>query len=373
MDTEVLIIGAGPYGISIANELHARNIPFVVSGNPFSLWFNHTQKNMAIRSDWHTSEIYHPEHTYDFKKFLLEFYPQEIESILKARIPSSIFREYLHNILSRLPFEIHRYKVTELIHNGKSFTATFADGSNISSKKVIIATGIEAHKYIPSVLKTFDQQYLIHTWDIEQFENISNKNILVLGNGQSAGEAIALLKANNRLDWASRSRPIFFNEPINLPTPIFNLFLNISPFFFFIPKFLKKILGKKFVEATITPDLQTELTAQEVTHHLISAENLKLSIQNGLLYSEVLSKTFDCIIAATGYKYSIDNLIFIEKTLRNRLELSGSTPKLNFNFETSVKNLYMAGGIAEPVYGPAQRFIMGTSHAAKRLGKVLSK
>lgn len=63
---------------------------------------------MAIRSDWHTSEIYSPDKKYSFRRYLEEAHPDNVDQILKERIPVDIFRSYLTNILQRLPYPIVR-------------------------------------------------------------------------------------------------------------------------------------------------------------------------------------------------------------------------------------------------------------------------
>src|SRR5438132_263722 len=45
--TDVLIVGAGPYGISLSYELHRRGIPFEVVGHPFSLWRRHRESPVS--------------------------------------------------------------------------------------------------------------------------------------------------------------------------------------------------------------------------------------------------------------------------------------------------------------------------------------
>ena len=372
MKTRVLIIGTGPYGISIANELYERNTDFVIVGKAFELWQEHTSNTMPIRSDWHTSEIYDRNNAYDFKKFLFKYY-MDAAVILKERIPIDVFRHYLRFVHDALPYTIKNAYVTSLKKAKSGYEAQLDNGARITADKVIIATGIGAHKYLPKALKQLDPSLVQHTWDSNATAQWTNKNLLLIGNGQSAAETIVQLKINNNITWVRRKEPIFYSEPLNLPIAIFKFILHVSPYFYFLPSKIKAAFGKKFVIATITPDLKKAVMGNDVTHVLNDANRLSLEIKDGKVYSHVLESYYDHIIAATGYRYHIGHLGFIDPSLRHSILHNHGIPKLNFNFESSVDGLFFVGGIAEPTYGPAQRFIMGSYHVAKRLGKVMSK
>ena len=55
MDTSLLVIGAGPYGLSTAALAQERGIETVVVGRPMSFWREHMPEGMFLRSgvDWH--------------------------------------------------------------------------------------------------------------------------------------------------------------------------------------------------------------------------------------------------------------------------------------------------------------------------------
>ncbi|MCG8457478.1 MAG: hypothetical protein MI919_14485, partial [Holophagales bacterium] len=68
--TPVLIIGAGPYGIAVAQELWHRGLEPVVVGEPFETWHRHTLDIMSLRSDPRGSSVWSPDGRYDFPRFL---------------------------------------------------------------------------------------------------------------------------------------------------------------------------------------------------------------------------------------------------------------------------------------------------------------
>lgn len=374
MKTKIVIIGTGPYGISIANALYKKNIPFIISGKMFSLWYDHTLDSMSIRSDWHSSEIYHPEDRYNVKDFIYKNYTEaEAKSIMSHKLPIDVFRKYLEFIEADLPYSVLPYHVTRLIQTGNHFISELENGEKIESEAVVLATGVEPHKYLPKSLLGLNSPNLIHTWDVHQYSNWKNKNVLMIGAGQSAGEGIAHLYDHNTITWLARKEPIFFSEPLNLPTTIFKLTLYVSPYFYFLPIYLRKKFSKIFVISTITPDLKEKTMSHKVKKVRFDVDEIGLERRGEKFYSKKLNEEFDGIVASTGYKINIYNLKFVDTSLLNSIKSLDNFPLLNFDFETSVKNLFIVGALSEPYYGPAQKFIMGTRHAAIRIAKRAEK
>lgn len=370
MKTKIMIVGAGPYGVSIANTLWEKGVPFQIAGQPFSLWYHHTLDTMAIRSDWHTSEIYTPSRTYHFGEFLRKHYTDTADEILKDRVPIDVFRNYLKQVEKELPYDVIREEVISLKQEKSQFLIQTGSGIKIEAEAVVLATGIGKHLYLPDCLRRLSEEQVVHVWDTKKLADIMDRRLLVVGAGQSAAESIAQLSPHNQVTWLSRSKPIFYSEPINLPVPVFNFVLKVSPYFYYLPEVLRQGFGKKFVISTITPDLKPAITDPAIHRIFGSVEELALSSRNGVVHSNKLDSDFDTVIAATGYRYHLENLDFIDADLVGAITTRHQIPALNFDFETSVPNLFVVGGMAEPAYGPAQRFMMGAGHAAERIGKV---
>jgi thioredoxin reductase len=374
MKTKVMIIGAGPYGISLAYELWRLKVPFVISGQPFSLWFDHTLGSMSIRSDSHTSEIYTQQDVFNMKRYIKWKFPDHADELLKKRIPTAVFRDYLQDVLARLPFSIERQKVMNVTKQGMSFIHTLEDGQEVISDASVVATGIENHRVIPDGLTSLSAEHMMHSWQVADYEYMKNKQLLVVGAGQSAAECAAHLSEENQVTWVMRKKPVFYSEPINLPKPVFKFILYGSPYFYFLPQQVKSLLGKKFVETTITPDMKRIWESDRIRIVYADVNDLKLyEDDGGKVKSDVLNAAFDGVIAATGFQYRLDALHFLDKELKLSIQVKSGIPIINYRFQTSVEKLYMVGGITETHYGPAQRFMMGSRHATLTLGSVLSR
>ena len=58
--SDIAIIGAGPYGLSIAAHLRARDIEHRIIGDPMQFWLGHMPRGMLLKSDGFASTLYDP-------------------------------------------------------------------------------------------------------------------------------------------------------------------------------------------------------------------------------------------------------------------------------------------------------------------------
>ena len=59
--TDVAIVGAGPYGLSIAAHLSQLGVPFRIFGKPMDSWLTQMPRGMLLKSEGFASSVYHPE------------------------------------------------------------------------------------------------------------------------------------------------------------------------------------------------------------------------------------------------------------------------------------------------------------------------
>lgn len=81
----------------------------------------------------------------------------------------------------------------------------------------------------------------------------------------------------------------------------------------------------------------------------------------------------DHVIAATGYRPSLDRLTFLAPGLRAAVRAHANTPILTSWFESSVDGLYFVGPVAANSFGPLMRFAFGANYAARRLSRHLAE
>src|SRR5579859_4562597 len=66
---DVAIIGAGPYGLSLAAHLSAQGTPFRIFGIPMHSWRYRMPTGMHLKSDGFASDLYDPGSTLTLAQF----------------------------------------------------------------------------------------------------------------------------------------------------------------------------------------------------------------------------------------------------------------------------------------------------------------
>ena len=66
---EVAIVGAGPYGLSLAAHLQSRGIHFAIFGPPMEVWRQHMPQGMLLKSDGFASNLSDPNGSFTLKQF----------------------------------------------------------------------------------------------------------------------------------------------------------------------------------------------------------------------------------------------------------------------------------------------------------------
>lgn len=70
--TDVAVIGAGPYGLSLAAHLRTAGIDFRIFGYSMDAWRNHMPESMLLKSDGFASNLYDPEGEFPLARFCRE-------------------------------------------------------------------------------------------------------------------------------------------------------------------------------------------------------------------------------------------------------------------------------------------------------------
>src|SRR5262249_6437725 len=83
--------------------------------------------------------------------------------------------------------------VTKLARQSGGFAVSLADGERFLASDVVIATGLSYFAYVPPTLSLLPEPLVTHTSRITRFSDFKRRDVAVVGAGQSALEAAALL------------------------------------------------------------------------------------------------------------------------------------------------------------------------------------
>jgi cation diffusion facilitator CzcD-associated flavoprotein CzcO len=362
MKTDVLIVGAGVYGIGLANYLFDQKRSFIVVGKFMDLWRNHTFEQMELRSDFSTSEIAHPKNRFCADRFLDEC--PEFEKFRKEHLPVAVYRSYLNWVEGGLEYPVIDDLVEnlDLRHNETHelmFRAVLRNGGKersrkiIYAKKVVIAVGLSSHIYIPPEINQ-NRQKAIHSYETRKIEKLRSKKVLVVGGGQSAAESIeALQQRKNDVTWYSRHLPTYLEQPVNIPPWLFTAAVKSAHAFRLCPAWFRLVLVKFLAQPTIRPMYKSMLEKTKKTNLFKSSAH------------DNPDMNYDKVVAATGFNYDLDHFTFLSAQIKSTIEIAHRIPVLDKTFRSSCPGLYFTGGIAETHFGTALKFIIGSHYCAR--------
>src|SRR5262249_5759765 len=68
----VAIVGAGPYGLSLAAHLRAVGLSFRIFGKPMLSWQSHMPAGMFLKSEGFASDLYDPDDSFPLSAYCAE-------------------------------------------------------------------------------------------------------------------------------------------------------------------------------------------------------------------------------------------------------------------------------------------------------------
>jgi FAD-dependent urate hydroxylase len=144
--SEVLIIGAGPYGLSISTHLRGRGIDHLIVGRSMDTWRTHMPVGMYLKSEPLGSDMSCPQAGYDLEGYSRS---ERIEGIGRGTpLPLETFLDYADWYIKQLVPDVSDVTVTEIKAVNGGFRVAFADAEPVTATNVVIATGILPHRYI---------------------------------------------------------------------------------------------------------------------------------------------------------------------------------------------------------------------------------
>lgn len=389
--TDVAIVGAGPYGLSIAAFLAARGVPFRILGKPMSAWANQMPKGMRLKSEGFASSLADPK-----SQFTLAHYCRQEGLSYKDTeqpVPLETFVAYGLAFQRKFVSNLETKMVVSVRQSPVGFEMRLEDGERLFARKVIIAMGITQFAHVPGVLSSLPADFVSHSSAHSDLQAFGGRQVAVVGAGASALDLAALLhQAGASVQVIARSSAIRFHNPPSprsLPERIFSPMTGIGmgmDFYFYVTaphifRLLPEKLRLDRVRKTLGPApgwfIRDEVVGNVPLH--LNMKIVSATIENGqaslLLTDGERSQTlkFDHVIAATGYRVDVERLDILSHELRKNIRVTDRSPLLSANFESSVPGLYFVGVAAANTFGPVMRFAYGARFTARRLSTHLAK
>jgi hypothetical protein len=391
--TDTVIIGAGPYGLSLAAHLHAAARNFRIFGAPMYFWSNHMPRGMRLKSEGFASDLYDAAGKFTLKAYCAENGIQYRD--IGLPVPLGTFIAYGNEFQRRYVSELENVQVLSLSRGAAGFEVQTSTGEIVHARRVVVAAGILNFAYVPPPLTQLPTELVSHSSAHSDLTAFRGRRIAVLGAGASALDLAALLlDAGARVDLVARRGVIAFHDAPIEPRPLLqklqaprsglgtgwrSLMCTDAPLIFhampqaFRFRVTARHLGAApgwFVRDAVVGRLPMHLSATIADARVVSA-GVRLSLNQagaGVRQLEV-----DHVIAATGFRVDLSRMPFIDKEMLADMDNVEGTPVLSRHFESPVRGLFVIGAAAANSFGPLLRFAYGAKFAAQRVATRLAR
>ena len=393
---DVAIVGAGPYGLSIAAYLNRPGVSYRVFGKPMDTWRSHMPKGMLLKSDGFASNLSAPAKNGDFPDAhsLRAYCARHAIPYDDLFIPVALttFVDYALDFQRRFVPDVDERYVAEIRACNRGFELVLDDGETVEARQVIVAAGISHFDHVPERLAGLPGDVVSHSSVHHDVSRFKNRDVTVVGAGASAVDLAALLHeagANVRL--VVRKSAIRFGSVPNPkgrslwqkirhpqsglgPGLRSRLACDFPQLFRYLPSQVRLEVVRRHLGPApawhLAPRVVDKISIM-LRHEIADAETRHGLVQLTLRDAEGAAVTIETehVIAATGYRADVDRLSFLDKNLRSRIARVGRMPILSTNFECSVPGLYFVGNAAAGSFGPLMRFAYGCEFAAPRISR----
>lgn len=392
-ETEVAIVGAGPYGLSLAAHLKAQGVEFRIFGVPMELWRTKMPKGMRLKSEGFASNLYDPDESFTLGKFCAQHgIPYED---IGLPVALQTFCDYGLAFQKRFAPDLDERMVDAIELSPNGYILRLEDGETIRARKVVCAVGISHFHYTPPILGGLPPELVSHSSRHHALDGFKGREVAVVGAGASALDLAALLhQAGAAVQVVTRRPSIPFHHKMRLPRTFIDklrapmsglgpgwrsrlctdapLLFHVMPQWFRLEVVLKHLgpapgwFVREQIEGKVPIITNAELASAEAVKDRV---RLQLRLRDGTNRDLVTEH----VVAATGYRVDLGRLSFLTPSLRARLREVENTPVLSSHFEASVPGLYFVGVAAANNFGPMLRFAYGAGFTARRLSRHLAR
>jgi thioredoxin reductase len=391
-DVEVAIVGAGPYGLSLAAHLREAGVSFRQFGLLMNPWRTAMPQGMFLKSQGFASNLSDPKGTHTLEAFCAA--SGRPYASYGLPVPLDTFVAYGQWFQSELVPDLEHTLVTAITRRDGGYQVELATGETVEAHRVVVAAGIEHFPFVPGELAALPDEVRTHSSQHTDLAVFRGRSVVVVGGGQSALESAALLHENGAdVQLVVRKTKVAWNgAPLNPDRPLLRrlrepeaglgsgwgtwFYSNHPGLFRHLPESSRIFRARTALGPAGASWLRGRVEGEFPVH---TGQSLRAARPGGPGVQLELTGSggqrqlaAEHVIAATGYRADLRRLQFIGEGLRATIRTVAGTPAVDQNFQSSVPGLYFAGPGVAPTFGPVMRFVFGSDHAARTLSATLT-
>jgi cation diffusion facilitator CzcD-associated flavoprotein CzcO len=380
-DTDLLIVGAGPFGLATSAYAQHLGIDHLVVGKPMSFWREYMPRGMLLRSacDWHLD----PTDVHTIEAYLAETgrRPSDVEPL-----SLDFYLEYCDWFIHQTRFVSRSQLVARLDCPGgitDAFDARMDDGSTVRVRRVVLAVGTGYFAHIPTeIAALLPPGRYAHTCDTVELTQFAGQRVAIVGGRQSAFEWAALLAeagaAQVHLTYR-HDTPDFTESDWTWVPPLVERICAEPQWYRALSDDERTAIGRRLwgegrlkLEPWLAPRIDRpniHLWPRSTIAACKTAEDgsMLLTLDTGA------DITADFVIFATGYRVDISRVPFLAAgDLLTKIATKDGYPALDEHFETSIPGLYMTSMAAGGDFGPFFGFTVSVRASARAIGDHLA-
>jgi hypothetical protein len=378
---DVIVIGAGPYGLAAAAHLRGSGKNLHVFGEPMSFWKEHMPRGMLLRSPWSASNISSPRSAQS-----LDVFERQLGARIARPIPLTDFIAYGSWFQQQVAPDLDPRRVRRVDATQDGFRVLLEDGESLESRHVVVAGGIKSFAWRPPEFDGLSPELVSHSNEHVDLARFAHLRVGVIGGGQSALESAVLLREagadvevmmrSRQLRWMGRAtrdglvgRILF--DPTDVGPGVVSHLIARPMLWKHLPPFLQRSTTRSALAAGVAVWLKRRMEGLNVDfgRRVVGARS-----QNGQVVLRVddgSSRAFDHVLLGTGYRVDVRRYDFLAPELVSQVACVAGYPVLDRGFQSSVRGLHFLGAPAVYSFGALVRFVSGTDFAARALDRWL--